>query len=207
MKKLSLVFIGLLVFIGTYSVNAQTATPSQIRDAVQKKVQEELSSIKQDVAKKGFVGTITAKTDSTLTLNNLKNETRTILVTGETTIKLLNGSEGTPTDLKVNDFIISMGGVDSQNKMTSTRLLVTKQSETDKRDTFFGTVTKTSTTSYTITNLKNETWTIKVSSTTDITDAKLVKIKLADVKVGAKIIVVGTVSSGNNLTSSAVHVL
>ncbi len=186
-------------------VLAQSPTSSEIRDAVQKQVQQELSSIKQGVATKGFVGAITAKTDGTLTLSNLKNQNRTIVVTGDTTIKLLTGKEGTPADLKVNDFILAMGQVDSQNKMTAGRLLVIKQTDPDKRDAKFGAVTKATATTLTIGD-----WTAKVSTTTAITtvaSGKVVNAKLADIKVGTKVIVVGTVGTSNTLTATAVHLM
>jgi predicted transcriptional regulator len=58
----------LLTFIT--SVHAQTVTTSpteSIRDSVKKQVDQELSQIKKSVAKKGYVGTITAKSDGTIT--------------------------------------------------------------------------------------------------------------------------------------------
>ncbi len=201
-KKLILVGLSSL-FIAT-PVLAQSPTSADLRNAVQQQVQQELSNIKQAVAKKGFVGNISAKTDASLTLTNLKNQSRTVVVSGDTTIKLLNGSEGTIADLKTNDFILVMGNVDSQNKMTASRLLVIKQPETDKRDTKFGAVTKVSASTLNIGDL-----TIKVSSTTDYTttaDGKVTKGKLADIKVGSKIVATGSVTT-TTLTATSVHLL
>lgn len=127
-----------------------------------------------------------------------------MVVSGDTTIKLLNGSEGTIADLKTNDFILVMGNVDSQNKMTASRLLVIKQPETDKRDTKFGAVTKVTSSTLNIGDL-----TIKVSSTTDYTttaDGKVTKGKLADIKVGSKIVATGSVTT-TTLTATSVHLL
>lgn len=202
MKKTLLIVISSLFIAGP--VFAQSPTAADIRNAVQQQVAQELSNIKQAVAKKGFVGTITAKTDATLTLTNLKNQTRSVVVTGDTTIKLANGSEGTPADLKINDFILVMGNVDSQNKMTASRLLVIKQPAADKRDAKYGTVSKPTASGFTLTDL-----TVKVSSLTSITattDDKLAKAKLTDIKDGAKVVVVGSVT-GTTLTATDVHIL
>lgn len=201
-KKLILLGLSSL-FIAT-PVLAQSPTSADLRNAVQQQVQQELSNIKQAVAKKGFVGNISAKTDASLTLTNLKNQSRTVVVSGDTTIKLLNGSEGTIADLKTNDFILVMGNVDSQNKMTAGRLLVIKQPEADKRDTKFGAVTKVSASTLNIGDL-----TIKVSSTTDFTtvvEGKIAKGKLADIKVGSKIIATGSLTT-TTLTATSVHLI
>jgi co-chaperonin GroES (HSP10) len=196
---------------GAKAQTPATQSAQQIRDAVQKKVQEQLANIKQAVSKKGFVGNITSKTDAGFVLTNLKNQSRTVNVAADGTIKLLNGKEGTLSDLKTNDFVLAMGDVDSQNKMTAKRLLVLKASEPDKRNAEFGTVTKTSTSTITIENLKKETWTLKTSSTTavtTVTSGKVAKAKLADVTTGDKIVIVGTPATGQNtLTTLTVHIL
>lgn len=201
-KKLILLAASSLFIAGP--VFAQSPTSADIRNAVQQQVQQELSNIKQAVAKKGFVGNITAKTDASLTLTNLKNQSRSVVVTGDTTIKLLSGSEGTIADLKTNDFVLVMGNVDSQNKMTASRLLVIKQPDADKRDTRSGAVSKPTTSGFTLADL-----TVKVSSTTSITtttDGKIAKAKLADIKDGAKVVVVGSVTT-TTLTATDVHII
>lgn len=201
--------------LGAYTVSAQSPTASQsgeqIRDAVQKQVAQQLANIKQNVAKKGFVGNITSKTDVDLVLTNLKNQTRNITITGDTTIKLLSGKEGTITDLKTNDFVIVMGQVDSQNKMTAKRLLVVKPGETDKRQAAWATVTKSSTTSLTVEDGQKQIWTLKVSSATSVTTVsggKVTKSKLADVVAGTKIVMIGTpTTAANTLTVTDLHIV
>lgn len=196
--------------LSALSVKAQTPTTTSIRDAVQQQVQQELSNIKQAVSKKGFVGTITTKTNSEITLTNLKNQTRNITVAPDATIRLAGSKEGTVADLKVNDFILAMGDVDSQNKMTGKRILVLTQPADDKRVAMFGTVTKTGTT-LTFTNLKNETWTARTSASTGMTkvvDGKSAKAASTDIKVGSKIVVLGTTgTTANALTALNLHIL
>lgn len=195
-KKLIITTLALLLFYSPALAFAQSSTDSasQIRDAVQKKVAEELSNIKQAVARRAYVGTIASKSEATVTITNLKNQTRTATVTANTIIKLTGGKDGTPEDLKVGNFIIVMGDVDSQNTMTAKRLIVVSKPDVDKRRVLFGTVTKTTSSSLTIEDSKKETWTVKTSS---------------KAKVGDKIIAIGTpVSSSNNtLTAKLVHLI
>src|SRR3989344_4130164 len=91
-------------FILNSPVLAQSPTPSSIRDSVKQQVDQELSQIKNNVSKKGFVGTISAKSDGTITISNLQSQTRTALVSTDAIIKLTGGKDGTPADLKVADF-------------------------------------------------------------------------------------------------------
>ena len=171
----------------TPSVFAQTATDgaSQLRDSVKQKVDEELAQIKQVVTKKAFLGTITAKNEASLTLTTWLNEARTTLVTTDSTIKLASGKDGTPTDLKVGNFILVMGDADSQNTLTAKRLIVTTAPADDRRLTYFGTVAKKTSSALSITTSKNDTIDLKLTSATTYTG----KTKATDVAVGAKVLV------------------
>lgn len=208
MQKLTI--ISLFIVMSSLFIEAKAQTPTNsIREAVQQQVQQELANIKQAVSKKGFVGTITSKSDVTLTLTTLKNQSRTITVSPDATVRI-GSREGTVADLKSNDFVIAMGDVDSTNKMTGKRILVISQSAADTRDSEFGTVTKTGTT-LTFTNPKNETWTARTSSSTAMTkvvDGKSARATSSDIKVGSKIVVLGTTSStANALTALTLHIL
>ena len=195
------------IFLTTSSVSAQTASPSgSIRDSVKQKVADELSQIKSGVAKKGFVGSVTSKTDATITLSNLKSQSRTIIATTETTIKLANGKDGTLADIKTNDFAIAMGDVDSENKMTAKRIVIFTSTPSDKRMSMFGTITKTSSNSFTIKNLKGETLELKVSAGTKYND----KYKFSDLKTDSNVIVIalsGGTTQSPTYTTLRVHIL
>ncbi len=193
----------LIILLGVTTVAAQTPSPSSIRDAVKDQVAKELADIKQAVSKKAFVGSISAKQDLTLTITNLKNQSRTATVTADTTIKLLGGKDGTPNDLKVGDFVIAMGDVDSSGILATKRLLVIAQPAADKRDSAFLTVTKATSSSLSGENLQKETWTIKVSSATKFTG----ETKLSDIKVGTKIIAAGTVAADKTLSAGFIHLV
>lgn len=197
--------IGIWSLVIAAPIVAQTSSPSAnpIRDAVKEKVQQELDQIKKAVAKRGFVGTITAKSDSTLTLTNLKSQPRTVAVPADTTIKLSGGKEGTFADLKVDTFILVMGDVDSQNVMTAKRLLVLAKPVPDKRKAVLGTVTKTSSSSLSVTTVTKDALTVKITSATAYT----AKTKLANIAVGDKVVVVGTSTDSTTLSALLVHLL
>jgi|SRR3989344_2362764 len=201
---LSFVVIGAFIVA---QVAAQTPSPSvtsagTIRDAVKDQVAKELSNIKQGVAKKAYVGSIASKADLTLTITNLNNQTRTATVTTDTVIKLTGGKDGTPADLKVDDFVIAMGDVDSNGGLTARRLLVITKPAADTRDSTWVTVTKVTTTALTAENTKKESWNIKLSSSTKYTGTT----KAADIKVGSKIVAVGSVSQ-TTLTAGLIQLL
>ena len=85
--------------------------------------------------------------------------------------------------------------------MTAKRLLVIGKPPEEKRRVIPGSVTKVSTTSLTVQNAK-ESWTIRISSSAKYTK----NTKLSEIKVGDKIIVIGTVgTTANSLTALLVH--
>lgn len=194
MKK---IFISLLVVTSlsaaTLSVHAQTpATDSAatIRDSVKQKVNEELAQIKKGIAKKGFIGQVTAVSDATISLTNVFGQTRKVLIAADTTVKLLGGSDGTPADVKANLYILAMGDVDSQNTMTAKRLLVVAKPDTDTRSVVYGAVAKSSTSSLTIGQTA-----YKITSTTKYTG----KTKSTDIVVGANVMAVIDGSSATRI--------
>ena len=192
----------ILTLLLTASLLAQTpsSTDSAIRDAVK----EQVAAIKTAVAKRAFVGTISAKADATITVTNLKNESKTAVITGDTVIRLTGGKDGTFADLKVGDFVIAMGDVDSQGTLTTKRLLVIAKPTADKRRALTGRVTDTSSSSLTIETLKKEIITIKVTSDTTITN----KNKLAETKVGSRIVAVGLPTlAESTFTAKLLHLI
>ncbi|KKT77136.1 MAG: hypothetical protein UW73_C0027G0008 [Microgenomates group bacterium GW2011_GWB1_44_8] len=192
----------ILTLLLTASLLAQTpsSTGSAIRDAVK----EQVAAIKTAVAKRAFVGTISAKADATITVTNLKNESKTAVITGDTVIRLTGGKDGTFADLKVGDFVIAMGDVDSQGTLTTKRLLVIAKPTADKRRALTGRVTDTSSSSLTIETLKKEIITIKVTSDTTITN----KNKLSETKVGSRIVAVGLPTlAESTFTAKLLHLI
>jgi hypothetical protein len=181
-------------FLITSQVMAQTSSESAqvLRDSVKQKVEEELSQIKKAVSKKAFLGTITAKSEATVTINSYRNEQRQALVTTDSTIKLKNGKDGTLKDLTAGDYILIMGDVDSQNLMTAKRLLVITAPTEDKRKLTFGKVTASGST-ITIESSAKDSLIAKLSSASVITkvaSGKSVKAKTTDIKTGDMVIAI-----------------
>ena len=205
-SKFEFLKFGFIIYLGFSFLSlgfdraaAQSATDSAVRQAVKNKVE----AIKTSVAKRAFTGTISAKSDATITITNLKNQPRTAVITGDTTIKLTSGKEGTFADLKVGDFVISMGDVDSENTLTTKRLLVITKPGADKRQAIFGRITDTSASSLTLETLKKNTLSIKTTSTT-----KFTKGKLSDIKVGDHIVIVSTPgTTATAFTAKVVHAI
>lgn len=188
--------IPILLLTATLLAQTPAATDSAIRQAVK----DQVAAIKTAVAKKAYVGPISAKSEASITITNLANQTRTAVVAGDATIKLIGGKEGTFADLKISDFVIAMGDVDSQGTLAVKRLLVIAKPAPDKRLVLSGRVTDTATATLTLENAAKETWTVKIVSDTKY--AK--KAKFADLKVGDRVAVVGTSSTALNLTAKLV---
>ena len=179
-----MMFLGLLF---STVLLAQTTVPSPtsaVREAVQKKVAEELAAIKKNVTKRSFVGEVTAKTDTSITLSSPRKQPRTITLLPDTTVKL-TGKETSISDIKVGNFVISMGEVDTSGIMTAKRVLIIDKPTADNRKVITGTVTKATSSQISLDTIKKESWTIKNSL-----DTKVV--------VGDKIMVIGKLSLGTN---------
>lgn len=180
-KKILIAFT-LLLSCSPALAFAQTASPSaspSILNSVKEKVAAEIDQIKKSSTKKAYVGSIATKTDTGLTMANLNNQSRTVNISGDVTIKLLGGREGVLADLKVGDFLIAMGDADGAGVLTAKRILViTKPTDEDTRKVVTGTVTKSSSSSITI-----DTTAYKVTSTTKFTGKNDITDIVKDVKV------------------------
>lgn len=168
---------------------AQAASPgATVRDAVAKKVAEELAAIKKNAVKRSFVGEVTAKSDTSITLSSSRKQPRTISLLPDTTVKIA-GKETALSDIKVGNFAIIMGDVDAAGAMTAKRILVIDKPTADNRKIVIGTVTKVTSALISIDTAKKESWGIKVT-----TDPKLV--------IGDKIMVIGKLTLGTNTLTS-----
>ncbi len=196
-------FIGICSLSIVASVSAQSPSPTgtTVRDNIREQVAQELNQIKQAISKKAFLGTISAKSDTGITLTSHLNQPKTIIVTTDTTIRLSSGKEGTLADLKTNDYVLVMGNVDGAGVMTAVRLLIVPKPLTENRKTIYGKVTKVSTTSLTIQTEGAKDWIVKLSSSVKYNG----KNKSTDIKVGSVVVVLGTSTTDLALTAKFVH--
>lgn len=199
---LTLILLG-SVSVGTAFAQSPASTDSAaiLRDSVKQKVAEELAQIKQAVSKKGFVGSITVKGDASINVVTPQNQTRTVLVTNDSVIKSVANKDITVADLKIGDYVLVMGSVDSQNQMTASRLLVIGKPLSDTRQTSFGTVTESAPASFTITTVKAESMTFKVSAAVKLND----NYTLKDLQTGVKVVVLYN-QTGSSLTAKRIYI-
>ncbi len=210
-KKLltiSIAVISLSLFSAT-SVLAQSASPSAqaLRDSVKEKVAMELAAIKQAVSKKAFLGSINSKSEAQITITNYHNQTRTALVSTDTTIKLKNGKDGTLKDLSSGQYVLVMGDVDSQNTMTTSRLLVIDQPVEDRRSSTVGIITTITTSTITVETASKASITAKITSGTGVSatvDGKAEKVKAATLKAGDKVVIIYR-TSGSTTSALNIH--
>jgi len=199
MKKYASLFLMAVFLTAGYrllsvdTVKGQEATDSaaQLRDSVKQKVDEELSQIKQAVSKKGFLGLISEKSEAALTMNTWVNQSRTVLVSTSSVIRLQSGKDGTPADLKAGNYILVMGDADSENKLTAARLLVIPAPKDDTRTAIWGTVSKKTSSTLTLTTPQNDNPDIKLTSATKYA----ADTKLSDIEEGAKVLVLASTST------------
>lgn len=164
---------------------AQSASPgATIRKNIEESVATTMAAIKQNIVKRSFVGEVTAKSDTSMTLASSRKQPRVITFLPDTTVKVA-GKETSLADVKVGNFVISMGDVDTAGSMTAKRILVIDKPVADNRRIVIGTVTKATSALINIDTAKKESWGIKVT-----TDPKLV--------VGDRIMVIGKLSLGTN---------
>lgn len=187
-----------LIFSGRLAAQVATEGATNLRDSVKQRVAQELDQIKQSVSKKAFLGTITTKSEASITLSTYRNQTRNLIVSTDTVIKLLNGRDGTLADLKIGDPILAMGDADGKNTLTVKRLLVVAKPPIDNRAVRFGTVSKKTASSFTLTTTSSETVEIRLTSTTKYTGTT----KAADIKDSTKVLVL---SQGTNNTALKIH--
>lgn len=114
---------GVLVF----AQETENATPSssedekvkEIRDAIKEKVNE----IKDKIEKRAYVGIINQITDSTLTLENFRGKRR-VRLTEETIIIATNKKEIKQNELALEDKVIAMGTMGSNEILEAIRVVV-----------------------------------------------------------------------------------
>lgn len=196
-----------LLLLYSYTLaSAQSPTVTEpgttLREAVKEAVKEQVDSIKQAVAKRSFVGTISKISDLNLTLTTLTGDSRSITMVTDTTVKLISGKEGTLKDIKEGSFVIAMGNIDSAGVLTSKRIVIIAKGLADTRVALYGKATKTAASQLTIETPDKTTLTLKILSDTKFsTKSKVTAAK--DIKEGFTIVAIakpGTTKTTFNLT-------
>lgn len=184
---------------------------NQIREELKERVQERLQLLKKP---KGFAGKIIKIGQNSFTLET-KVKTIEVFVDEETKFIGVKRQEITFNDLKVGDFVIAMGYINEEENFQAKRVVVTPQPKPLLRRAIWGTVDDISSEEKIIT-LKNTKkgliYTIEITSETKITKKIDKNVKLVDfseIKVGDRIIAVGTLKQNqtNTIIAKIIHVI
>jgi sensor c-di-GMP phosphodiesterase-like protein len=214
-KKL---LVSILIFCFTLlpnivSAQEESTSSDQIRDKVQEKVNEAMSS------PKAYLGTITdisettiqiskfvvdEKIDSSGEIQQVSTDDNTTFVNIGKTTKEVNFS-----DLAIGDFVIAMGYSNGNSVLESSRILVTDALTPTKRQSIFAKVNETSANELVTTTPDNKELTIEPTDTVRATtqdEGETLRIKFSDIEEGDTIIAVGTLND-TTFEVRRIHVL
>ncbi|MBU2577709.1 hypothetical protein KKA69_02645 [Patescibacteria group bacterium] len=175
----------------------ENATSSSITEEKIKEfrdyAKEEVSKIKEKIEKRAYVGTIIQITDSTLTLENFRGKRR-VRLAEETTIIATNKKEIKAKDLALEDKVIAMGTMGSNEILEAVRVVVTKPTVNPSENTIsLGIIISVNakTSRIKFSDVKNQTEIeIKVEKETKIMQYPASSLKFSDLEENQKIIVV-----------------
>lgn len=163
-----------------------------IREKVAQKVAEAMSQ------PKAYLGIVTDITSSTIQIKNPESQIEQISI-GSEGVAVIN-TTGTVnktvklTDIAIGDFIVAMGYIDGNQVLVSQRILITNPVEDPKLSVSMGRVTKTSTKTLTVSDIKTgETGTLTPSKNTVIAsfaNGKTNTIKITGLKTDNLIVYV-----------------
>jgi hypothetical protein len=142
-------------------------------------------------------GTVTAVSDTSVTVKLGDGSTRTLTLTGTTTYSQ-GGAAASKTALVVGVRIVAQGSVDSAGNFTASAITIAPATVT-------GTVASKTASSITVTTSGGTTVTINVTSSTRYVVRGIANATLSNVAVGDRIAAQGTLTSANVLTATVVE--
>lgn len=185
----------------------------QIREAVREKVRERVQEIRQGIPR-GYFGEIKQIGDQEFTLATRQEEIQ-VTVSTETKIIGKNKQNLEFKDLKVGDHCITMGYLTGNKTLEAKRIVLIPRSKPPIRITAFGRVTDISQEEKVLT-VKNEkrslTYTVSINEKTVITkkvDTRIEKVDFSAIKIGDRVIVVGTHKENEEkiINAKIIHVI
>lgn len=194
-----------------------SATPASngksIRDNLRERVEEKLNKLSNKP--RAFVGKITQISNSSLILQTKEN-TKQVKISEDTTIIQVS-AKGQKTinesDLAVGEYVVAMGIIENKDTLSATRILTMTENPLRARQPVYGVVQSTDKGTFTVKHpKKDETWTVKTSSSTRVTvkaDGKIEKTSVDAVAVEDRIIAVGepVKNTTNTITAKLLHVI
>lgn len=185
----------------------------QIRDEVKKKVREKIEETKKGT-KTAYAGEIIQITDLSLTLSTFMGE-KNVQVATDTAIISRGSQKMTFQDLKVGNFVLTMGYLADNNLLEAKRIVVANKPKNIVLEVAFGKVTDISADEKIITvknEKKNLLYTIEVTDKTIITkkvDGSVKKVKFADIAKDDRLVAVGTPTENEEkiIVAKLIHVI
>lgn len=177
----------------------------EIRDAISEKVQEKIQEIKEKMENKGYVGTLTEMTDSTLTLETLTGE-KMVSLDEKVTIIGINKKEIKAKDLEIDQKIICMGTLNDNKILVAKRIVVAAPltKTPPRREAFIGRIAsldlKQKTISLNHLRKLNKQYLVKIDKTTKFSSGKFEDLK------NDQLLIVISSSAKENETSLALIV-
>lgn len=193
-------FLILSLFI-PFQVSAVEPTPTQapkqeVLDLVTKKVKEMLNQEPTTVSTgpKSFIGTISQKSDSQLTIN-YQNQDKIILVDTDTVVINAKKTKIKFSDLKSGQSILALGYLDAQNQLTAKRVIITDLKTIENNDqVVIGIISDISKSTSILSIIpiknKNTTYQITTDSKTKIINKDNSENKLSSLTKGQKVIII-----------------
>ncbi|MBI4033262.1 MAG: hypothetical protein HY377_02000, partial [Candidatus Blackburnbacteria bacterium] len=198
----------LLVTVVPVSAQEATSATQSVRDAVREKVREQVEDLAH--TPRALVGILADISDSTLQVKTMGNETEQAAITDET--KFVRVTKGKSTEIKfadlvLKDFIIVMGFRNGNNILSAGRVITYDINPITLRRAVYGVVDKNEKGTLTVRHPKTgESWTVTTTSKTKVTkkgDKGFEDIKVADIKVGDRIVAAGLPDEKKSNTLSA----
>ena len=145
------------------------------------------------------VGTVKSVGTDSFVLTTRAGTTVTVDVSSTTTYAEPTSSSASFADMKAGQFV-AVTGTETSGTVTATRVLIAPAGAAwgpaAPRPTASGTVTSVGSDSFVLTNAAGTTVTVDVTGTTTYSDPGAPSASLADVKVGLRVAVTGTETSG-----------
>jgi hypothetical protein len=185
----------------------------QIREAVREKVRERVQEVRQGVPR-AYFGEIKQIGTEKFTLETRHKQIQ-VTVSIETKIIGKNKQSLEFKDLKVGDYCIAMGYLTETNVLEGKRIVIIPKPKPPVRITAFGRVTDISQEEKILT-VKNEkgglTYTVSINEKTVITkkiDTPIEKVDFSAIKIGDRVIVVGTRKENEEkiINAKIIHVI
>jgi len=184
----------------------------EIRKEIQKRVEEKLNQIADQVQKRAWIGTVEEKGETSLKLKSRDEEIRTISISEDVKVINKNRKEIGFDNLETGQRIIAMGYLQADATLEAKRIVVIPEPKKRERKAVFGMINNKSEEEEIISVAGNneENYEIVLTQKTVLrkkAKGEMEKIKYQDLEAGQKIIAVLTPTEGNGSTFNAKLIL